>query len=867
MSLLDKFQSLDDETFEELVKEARSLIPQYSHDQWTDHNIHDPGITFIELFAWLAEMQIYQLNRVTDANYKKFLKLVGLYPYDAQPSRVDITFKDIKHEKKIEKGRQVFAWADTEKIIFETEEDINLLPLSLKSVITTYDSIIIDNTDANEKENIFFAAFGEKPRVGAALELGFDKILPEKEMQITVILYEKDLPPLDTSGGEPVPSASVVWEYFNGKDLNREKWNTLNVKKDTTLALTRSGRVVFDVPSSVKRRNKYYWIRCRLAGGSYEIAPLVDRMLINTVSAVQIETIQNEMLGEGLGIPEQKVWLKRKPIMRRTAPDSSFFSMGDILDWHGLLKTIKSQAKSIKPSPGKRIWSLFDQRTQDLISEWDEDQIPSSELKKSALFALNKVLESRGMYAAGPFEEIKIPPELKNLIENLEIITDTELRALNRFLIESAYPDKIKDYLVIQVQEKNGKWETWIEVDDFESSGPRDLHYVFDPDKGEVTFGNGLNGRIPPEKCGIRALLYKITQGSRGNIPRGQKFSIEMEEFDGENLVEASGGRDAESIDYAKARARMDFNATTRAVTSEDYEILALSTPGLRVARAKAIPDYNHDYPCTNIPGSVTVVVVPYSREGKTISKPGTGFIQTISKYLDLHRLITADLYVIGPEYVQVSVLCRINIKKGFGPSGVEKRVKDALAAFLDPLKGGPQGSGWIFGRAVYPSEIYQIIENVEGVEYATGVSLSAESSNGQYKREGDTIKISPVALVCSGEHRVITTDTRLEYVKISVACKVHVDEKTNPVEIKGSIKKELERFLDPLRGGPDRKGWHPGYPVDPSEIHKIIRKIDGVDRITSILLCAEGQQYYQAAVKIPEGALVVSGEHKVEII
>jgi len=65
---------LDDKTFEELVEEARTRIPLYAPG-WTDHNLSDPGITLIDLFAWLAEMQIYSLNLLPDKNYLKFLKL------------------------------------------------------------------------------------------------------------------------------------------------------------------------------------------------------------------------------------------------------------------------------------------------------------------------------------------------------------------------------------------------------------------------------------------------------------------------------------------------------------------------------------------------------------------------------------------------------------------------------------------------------------------------------------------------------------------------------------------------------------------------------------------------------------------------
>src|SRR4030095_4453744 len=54
---------------------ARTLIPSL-YPAWTDHNPTDPGIILIELFAWLTEMTIYHLNRITDANYIAVLRLL-----------------------------------------------------------------------------------------------------------------------------------------------------------------------------------------------------------------------------------------------------------------------------------------------------------------------------------------------------------------------------------------------------------------------------------------------------------------------------------------------------------------------------------------------------------------------------------------------------------------------------------------------------------------------------------------------------------------------------------------------------------------------------------------------------------------------
>jgi hypothetical protein len=68
--------NLDDRSYADLVAEARALIPALAPD-WTDHNSADPGITLIELFAWLTEMLIYRLNQVTDKNRLAFLRLIN----------------------------------------------------------------------------------------------------------------------------------------------------------------------------------------------------------------------------------------------------------------------------------------------------------------------------------------------------------------------------------------------------------------------------------------------------------------------------------------------------------------------------------------------------------------------------------------------------------------------------------------------------------------------------------------------------------------------------------------------------------------------------------------------------------------------
>ena len=84
--------NLDDLRFQsDLVDEARKRIIQYC-PEWTEYNISDPGITMIELFAWMTEMMVYRLNRVPEKNYLKFLEMLGFQMEPAKTAEADITF-------------------------------------------------------------------------------------------------------------------------------------------------------------------------------------------------------------------------------------------------------------------------------------------------------------------------------------------------------------------------------------------------------------------------------------------------------------------------------------------------------------------------------------------------------------------------------------------------------------------------------------------------------------------------------------------------------------------------------------------------------------------------------------------------------
>ena len=83
--------NLDDRTFQDIVDEAKRLIPRFT-PEWTNHNVSDPGVALIELFAWMSEMVLYRVNQVPDRLYVHFLNLVGIEPFPPSVARADLTF-------------------------------------------------------------------------------------------------------------------------------------------------------------------------------------------------------------------------------------------------------------------------------------------------------------------------------------------------------------------------------------------------------------------------------------------------------------------------------------------------------------------------------------------------------------------------------------------------------------------------------------------------------------------------------------------------------------------------------------------------------------------------------------------------------
>lgn len=440
------------------------------------------------------------------------------------------------------------------------------------------------------------------------------------------------------------------WEYWNGA------WAPLSVR-DRSAGFTTSGLMQFLVPADAKPREEFgrtrFWIRVRWESGEYDRLPRLCRPLLNTVTAAQVVSIRDEVLGSSNGSERQRFRANRRPVLS-----------------------------------GQRL-------------EVREPDQPSPE-------DLDRIVTEEG-------------------------------------------PDAVRE-IGVTGERARDRWVRWHEVSDFYGSGPRDRHYVIDHLTGEVRFGDGITGMIPPARNGnILLASYRTGGGTAGNRPAESVTQLKTTVpyvAKVTNLQPAAGGAEAETMADLLGRAPREMRHRGRAVTREDYEDLALAASP-RVARARCVPlhDLAADPLGTRVePGTVSVLVVPRSDVPKPV--PSLELLEGVRQFLVRNGPPNARAVTVGPDYVRVSVTVEVGLASLEGAGLVESRLVDALERFLHPLRGGFEGAGWDYGRQPHKSDLYALIEGVPGVDHVRRLLVSAVPD-----REGalETDRF----LVYSGVHQV----------------------------------------------------------------------------------------------------------------
>ena len=179
--------NLDTRRWADLIDEGRALIPRYAPG-WTDHNVHDPGVTLLELLAWLVEQDVYRANRIPERHLRKFLTLAGIGCEPPRCARIALSFTLAPGTGAVDLPRgTTFAGAvgTSTPVRFRTMRRVRVAPAAIAAVQTWNGTAYVDVTRL-WRDGLPFAALGSEP-VGfdedqpPALLLGLDGPLPVGE--------------------------------------------------------------------------------------------------------------------------------------------------------------------------------------------------------------------------------------------------------------------------------------------------------------------------------------------------------------------------------------------------------------------------------------------------------------------------------------------------------------------------------------------------------------------------------------------------------------------------------------------------------------------------------------------------------------
>jgi len=689
---------LDDRSFAELVEAARDRIPVHS-DEWTDHNVHDPGITILEVLAFVAESDLYRLDRITDEHRAAYLALLDARPEPPEPAtarlRLEPSPAQIGRSVPSE-TRLAAAPPDGPELTFETDAPVTLTDAPVAAVVTAHGGGRSDHTTANRSDGMSFLAFGEAANRGSAMYVGFEgDPFVGGLLDLGIELHDRELPPPAQHGDEDPtfePTVAVAWEYCTDYDAwyRDENWTPLQTH-DGTDELYDGGIVRLERPAEwpaepaaiLDHPRPLRWLRCTVTEPGHEVPPHLDRIYTNAATATHRTTVTDEELSR--------------------------------VDAGGGPSRVEARPEVAGGSGGG-----------------GSDGAP-------------------GEPPAGTASEAPRRPAVGG--------DRTTGRPGQVFAFEHA---PVLDATI----EVGG--EAWEAVDSFAASGSDDRDFVLDASTGRIRFGDEVQGAIPEPGRRVVATSYDHGGGTVGNVSASADWRVRDDEFDDVEVEwrGGSGGRDAETIDEARHRLERDRATPYRTVTAADYRYVATHTPGLRFGRATAVveeatggeeaagtapstTDASADRDCEPHK-RVRVVVVPHSTRDRP--EPTEGFLEAVRCHVEEHRLLTDRVTVEPPSYVGIGVRAGVEVASGYAESDRVTAVEDALDAFLDPLE-GYDGDGWPFGRPVYRSELYEVVDGVEGVDCVTDVRLSA---SGEHDVDGDgTVRLPETGLAYARGHDV----------------------------------------------------------------------------------------------------------------
>jgi predicted phage baseplate assembly protein len=346
---------LDDRSFQQIVDEMKKRISLYC-PEWTDHNVSDPGVTLIELFAWITELILYRLNQVPDLHYIRFMEFLGLEHKAPSAAQTGVAFwltKPLTYADDPDNvglpipGGVEVSTTQTESIapiVFATDNAFKiraprLVVMVLERAIAGDHSVHAelrgDELQRVQTTTGALSMFSETPVDKDAVYFGFEHGARDLSFHILALRLRFDT---TTGIGINVDYPPYVWEVLAPTGF----WEAADVERDSTRGMTTPGEVILHLPRLAREARfgseACAWVRVRIRQPSpvdavelrrrmhpYRESPRLEQIeqvatLGATIDASHVRYAAKEHLGESDGSPGQRFRLSGAPVLLPLLP-------------------------------------------------------------------------------------------------------------------------------------------------------------------------------------------------------------------------------------------------------------------------------------------------------------------------------------------------------------------------------------------------------------------------------------------------------------------------------------------------------------------------------------------------------------------
>ncbi len=590
--------TLDDETYSEITQRAVGQIQELCAE-WTDYNGHDPGITMLEMLAWLKEMQQFHLDQIGEAHERKYQKLLGIKPRGRIPAETEVRIENLKEQTYFLAGSRFFA----EDVCFESVEAGcigGVCVVELVSERAGKEKQVWRPGEGRRETGMRFWAFGERPKPGDRLRIGFDAPLaPGKEHRLFFRFYRETRIKRNPIKEGFIPLAEYRLSY-HGRTGYREAHTLL----DTTHQMLEDGFLSFSIEEEMEG-DGCYWLDIELVRSDYDIPPVIESI---SASCLKVRQTRTYIAYYETEIAEGRALLPDTYLAHEGECELFIREEGGFYRYAGPVVKSREEAGESVSFPGDDSG-----RALCLILAYE------AEYKDRVLLAVGS-----GM----PYQ--KYPVRIRDLCgKSIAVLAETK--------------------------SGSGHFVFWEACEDFDASTPMDRHFHFEEETGVISFGDCVHGLAPEGK--IYLVHARATLGAAGNVTAGSICGA-PKGIVVTNDRDASGGADAETLRQRRERFRMRLQERRRAVTCEDFEYLAKRTPGLLIENVRAVCGGRRTGGVWE--ETVSVVVKPYSKEERPVL--GEARRKNIQNALEAARMIGTKVKVLSPVYIGVTIFVKVTV-------------------------------------------------------------------------------------------------------------------------------------------------------------------------------------------------------------